>query len=73
MKSEPSDTVTALTSYRLSQRKRKRIEEIFGRLKTVGGMRKTRVIGIARTQMQAYLAASAYNLLRIARLAPVRT
>lgn len=60
-------------SYRLSQRKRKRIEEIFGWLKTVGGMRKTRVIGIARTQMQAYLAASAYNLLRMARLAPVET
>lgn len=58
-------------SYRVSQRTRKRIEEIFGWLKTVGGMRKSRVIGIARTQLQAYLAASAYNLLRMARLAPV--
>ena len=35
--------------YKMSQRKRKRIEEIFGWLKTVGGMRKTRFIGEART------------------------
>lgn len=42
-------------SYRVSQRTRKRIEEIFGWLKTVGGMRKNRVIGVARTQLQAYL------------------
>lgn len=56
-------------SYRISQRKRKRIEEIFGWLKSVGGMRKSRVVGIAKTQWQAYLAASAYNLLRMARMA----
>jgi len=60
-------------SYRLSQRKRKRIEEIFGWLKTVGGLRKSRFIGIARTQLYAYLAASAYNLLRMARLVPLAT
>src|SRR5690606_19303722 len=42
---------TRHASYRASQRTRKRIEEIFGWLKTVGGMRKSRVIGIARTQM----------------------
>jgi hypothetical protein len=44
------------------------IEEIFGWLKTVGGMRKTRFIGEARTQIAAYLSAAAYNLLRIAKL-----
>lgn len=60
-------------SYRLSQRHRKRIEEIFGWLKTVGGLRKSRFIGIERTQLYAYLAASAYNLLRMARLAPITT
>ena len=54
--------------YKVSQRKRKRIEEIFGWLKTVGGMRKTRFIGEARTQIAAYLSAAAYNLLRIAKL-----
>jgi len=57
-------------SYRSSQRKRKRIEEIFGWLKSVGGLRKSRFIGIERTQLYAYMAASAYNLLRMARMAP---
>ncbi len=56
-------------SYRTSQRKRKRIEEIFGWLKTVGGLRKSRFIGIEKTQLYAYFAASAYNLLRMATMA----
>lgn len=59
---------TGTESYRSSQRKRKRVEEIFGWLKTVGGMRKTRFIGQAKTQMAAFLAGAAYNLLRIAKL-----
>ena len=36
---------TCTEGYKVSQRKRKRIEEIFGWLKTVGGIRKTRFIG----------------------------
>ncbi len=59
---------TCTEGYKVSQRKRKRIEEIFGWLKTVGGMRKTRFIGAARTQVAAYLSAAAYNPLRIAKL-----
>lgn len=59
---------TCTEGYKVSQRKRKRIEEIFGWLKTVGGMRKTRFIGQAKTQIAAYLSAAAYNLLRIAKL-----
>jgi len=63
---------TRTVGYALSQRLRKRVEEIFGWLKTVGGLRKTRVRGIARTQHAAYLVGAAYNLLRISRLtAPV--
>jgi transposase len=54
--------------YRISQRKRKRIEEIFGWLKSYGGLRKTRFIGTARVQLHAYLAGAAYNLLRMSRL-----
>jgi len=54
--------------YAISQRKRRRIEEIFGWMKTVGGMRKSRFVGIARTQLAAYLVGAAYNLLRMARL-----
>lgn len=64
---------TRHASYAMSQRHRKRVEEIFGWLKTVGGLRKSRFIGIERTQLYAYLAASAYNLLRMARLAPLVT
>ena len=59
---------TCTEGYKQSQRKRKRIEEIFGWLKTVGGLRKTRFIGQAKTQIAAYVCAAAYNLLRIAKL-----
>jgi len=59
---------TSTEGYRISQRKRKRVEEIFGWLKTVGGLRKTRFIGQAKTQMAAFISGAAYNLLRIARL-----
>jgi hypothetical protein len=51
-----------------SQRFRKRIEEIFGWLKTVGSFRRTRYRGLARTQLAGYLVASAYKLVRMARL-----
>jgi transposase len=56
--------------YAVSQWMRKRIEEGFGWMKTIGGLRKTRYRGHARVQWHAYLVAAAYNLLRIARLAP---
>ena len=59
--------------YSLSQRVRKRIEEGFGWMKTVGGLRKTRYRGRARVQMHAYLVAAAYNLIRIAKLSPAST
>jgi IS5 family transposase len=59
---------TRTAGYTRSQRLRKRVEEIFGCLKTVGGLRKTRFRGIARTQHAAYLVGAAYNLLRIGRL-----
>ncbi len=62
------DRTTRHESYRISQRKRKRIEEIFGWMKTIGGLRKTRFIGIVRTQLAAYWVGAAYNLLRMANL-----
>lgn len=58
-------------SYAVSQRKRKRIEEIFGWLKTVGGLRKSKLRGIVRTGLLAHLHGAAYNLLRIGRLCPM--
>jgi len=54
--------------YEISQRIRMRIETIFGWLKSVGGLRRTRYRGRRKTQFAAYLAAAAYNLLRVARL-----
>jgi transposase len=54
--------------YEISQRLRKRVEEIFGWTKTVGCFRKTRFRGLARTQLAAHFVAAAYNLLRISRL-----
>ena len=59
---------TRQSSYMLSQRKRKRVEEIFGWMKTVGGLRRTRFIGIERTGLWAYLVGAAYNLVRMSRL-----
>jgi hypothetical protein len=54
--------------YRVSQRIRKRVEEIFGWLKTVGGGRKLRYIGTQRNQLWAELAVTAFNLVRIGTL-----
>jgi transposase len=58
-------------SYWISQRKRKRVEEIFGWMKAYGGLRRTRFRGLARVQLHAYLVGAAYNLLRLSRLRPV--
>jgi len=54
--------------YAVSQRLRKRVEEIFGWMKTVGGFRRTRYHGVDRTGLAGYLVAAAYNLVRMANL-----
>ena len=54
--------------YLVSQRKRKRVEEIFGWLKTIGMMRKTRHRGKERVGWMFTLTAAAYNLIRIRNL-----
>ena len=59
---------TGRAGYRLSQRIRKRVEEIFGWMKTVGGLRRTRYRGVERTQAWVYFVAATYNLLRLANL-----
>lgn len=63
------DRVTRHTGYALSQRVRKRVEEIFGWVKTVGGGQKLRYIGLARNQLWATLTGAAFNLVRMARIA----
>ena len=59
--------------YALSQRLRKRVEEIFGWMKTVGGFRRTRYRGLDRTGLAGYLVGTAYNLVRMARLMTAET
>jgi len=59
---------TRHSGYAISQRIRKRVEEIFGWAKTVAGFRRTRFRGSARTQLAAYFVGAAYNLMRIAKL-----
>ena len=58
--------------YAISQRIRKRVEEIFGWMKTVGGFRRTRYKGLDRTGLAAPIkigvVATAYSLVRMAKL-----
>lgn len=57
--------------YGVSQRKRKRIEEIFGWLKTVACLRKLRHRGTRKIEWIFTFAASAYNLVRMRNLGVV--
>lgn len=61
---------TRHASYVTSQRIRKRVEEPFGWLKSFGGLRKVRFIGISKVNLQGLMATIALNALRIGKLAP---
>jgi transposase len=67
--SKVDERTTRHAGYRVSQRIRKRVEEIFGWVKTVGGGRKLRYTGIARNRLWWESTAAAYNLVRMAKLA----
>ena len=54
--------------YTVSLRIRKRIEETFGWIKTIAGLRKTRFRGLERVGWAFTFAAAAYNLVRLPRL-----
>lgn len=56
--------------YAISQRIRKRVEEVFGWCKTVGHMAKVRLVGRWKLAMEALITGAAYNLLRLAKLKP---
>ena len=60
-------------AYRISQRARKRIEEVFGWVKTVGGGRKRRYCGVARNRFWMEMTTASYNLVRLAKLTAVAT
>jgi transposase len=59
---------TRHAGYKVSQTKRKRIEQSFGWMKTVGVMRKTRHRGRKLVEWFFVLAAAAYNLVRIRKI-----
>jgi hypothetical protein len=55
-------------AHQLSQKCRRKIEEIFGWTKTTGCFRKTRYLGVERTHAAAQYVVAACNLVRMARL-----
>ena len=57
--------------YRVSERKRKRIEEVFGWMKTVAVLRKTRHRGMETVGWIFTFTAAAYNLVRMRNLVPL--
>jgi hypothetical protein len=67
-KSALDSRTTRHPGYAVSQRLRKRVEEIFGWMKTAGNLRKTRHRGEDRVGWVFSLTAAAYNLVRIRNL-----
>ena len=57
---------TRHAGYKVSLKKRKLVEEIFGWSKTVGGLRKARFVGLAKLRAQTIFTFAAYNLTRMA-------
>jgi len=70
-KSAIDGRTTCHPGYAVSQRLRKRVEEIFGWMKTVGNLRKTRHRGEDRVGWVFTLTAAAYNLVRMRNLTTV--
>ena len=59
-------------AYAMSLKCRKRIEEAFGWIKTVGGLRKSRHIGLKKLAGQVLFTFAAYNLTRVMNLMQAR-
>ena len=67
-RSAVDERTTRHAGYQVSQKKRKRIEEVFGWMKTIGLLRKLRHRGLERVGWMFTFAAAAYNLVRIRNL-----
>lgn len=61
---------TRSLGYQTSQKLRKRVEEIFGWAKEIGGLRRTRKRGLSRIGLSSRLILCAYNLVRMGKLLP---
>jgi len=59
---------TRHAGYQLSQKKRKRVEEVFGWMKSIGLLKKVRHRGLERVSWMFTFTAAAYNLMRIRNL-----
>ncbi len=69
-RSAVSDRVARTPGYAISQLARKRIEEIFGWAKEIGGMAQTKFRGRVRVDWRFTMTLAAYNLVRIPKLVP---
>ncbi len=67
-RSNIGEEMAASEAYQASQVHRKRIEEVFGWVKTVARLSKTRHRGLARVDWQFTLALVAYDLIRLPKL-----
>jgi IS5 family transposase len=67
-RSAVDERTTRHASYQLSQKARKRIEEVFGWMKSIGLIRKMRHRGLERVGWVFTFTAAAYNLVRIRNL-----
>jgi hypothetical protein len=67
------ERTTQHPGYATSQRIRKRIEEPFARIKTVGGLRQTKPRGLAKVDWAFTFAAAAYDLVRLPKLIEATT
>lgn len=66
------DRVAEQPGYAVSQRARKRIEQIFGWSKLIGPLRKTKLRGVDNVATQALFTFAAYNLVRLNKLLCLR-
>lgn len=60
---------TRHAGYKMSQVRRKLVEEVFGWMKVVGEIRKSRFVGKVRTSVATLFVSAAYNLLRMSNIA----
>jgi transposase len=62
---------TRSAGYPISIGVRRMIEKVFGWMKTTANFRRTRLRGLAKTNLSATLVGATYNIMRLARLAPM--
>jgi transposase len=61
----------ATVGYQLSQKCRKKVEEVFGWLKEIGDLGRSRVVGRWKIRQLWEIGAAAYNLIRLRKLNPM--